>query len=179
MSRPRKPSARAKPADDAIELMTASAEATEALGEQIGKRAWPGMVLALHGELGAGKTTFMRGFLAGAGGGADAVKSPTFVLVREYPARIPVVHADGYRLSGGNEAAWLDVDLIFSPDKATAVEWPERFGDLLPEKRVEIYFSHVSTHRRCIRLQGTADAERACVKEAAAAIQTQPTETVE
>ena len=150
---------------ESVEIVTASAEATEAIGEQLGKRAWPGMVLALHGELGSGKTTFMRGFLAGAGGGADAVKSPTFVLVREYSARMPVVHVDGYRLSGADEAAWLDLDLIFSPDKVTAVEWPDRFGDLLPENRVEIFFSHMSTHRRRIRLQGTSDAERAAVRQ--------------
>ena len=162
----RKPAAAAAKAG--FEIVSPSAEATEALGEALGMRAWPGLVLALHGELGAGKTTFMRGFVAGAGGSADAVKSPTFVLQREYAARVPVIHVDGYRLSGAAEAAFLDMELIFSADKVTAVEWPDRFGELLPVARIDITFSHQSTHRRKIRMSGSAEKEQACVAALAA-----------
>jgi tRNA threonylcarbamoyladenosine biosynthesis protein TsaE len=147
-------------ASDAVEATTASPEETEQLGMRLGAVLWPGAVLALIGKLGGGKTTFMRGLMSGLGGDPEAVRSPTFVLVREYSARVPVVHVDGYRLQGAADAAWLDSDEIFSPSKVTAIEWPERFEDLLPEDRIAVAFEHLSTNRRRIRILATGPISR-------------------
>ncbi len=146
--------------EDALEIVTNSVEETQALGVQLGRLLQAGDVVALHGELGSGKTTLIQGIAQGLGRDPNAIKSPTFVLMREYPGEIPLVHIDGYRLSGAPAAAWLDVELIFSPDKITLIEWAERFGELLPENHIEIQLSHVSANRR--RLVIAATRARAC-----------------
>ncbi len=136
--------------DSRLEIITGSVEETQALGARLGQLLHAGDVVALHGELGSGKTTLIQGISQGLGRDPDSIKSPTFVLMREYPGEIPLVHIDGYRLSGAPAAAWLDVELIFSPHKITLIEWAERFGELLPEHHVEIQLSHVSANRRRI-----------------------------
>ncbi|MBI4598125.1 MAG: tRNA (adenosine(37)-N6)-threonylcarbamoyltransferase complex ATPase subunit type 1 TsaE [Candidatus Omnitrophica bacterium] len=138
-----------------FEAVTASVEETHALGEQLGRLLQPGDVVALRGELGSGKTTLIQGIAKGLGCDPHRVKSPTFVLMREYSGPAPVVHIDGYRLSGAPAAAWLDVDLMFSPSKITLIEWAERFEGVLPSDHVEISLAHVSTNRRRITFRGT------------------------
>lgn len=137
---------------DAIEISSGSVEETQALGERLGAALRPGDVVALFGELGSGKTTLIQGIAKGLGRDPQTIKSPTFVLMREYPGDVPLVHIDGYRLEGPASVAWLDVELIFSPHKITLIEWAERFADLLPEQRLELHLSHVSTNRRKIVL---------------------------
>jgi tRNA threonylcarbamoyladenosine biosynthesis protein TsaE len=104
--------------------------------------------VALSGELGSGKTTFIQGLARGLGHDPQAVKSPTFVLMREYPGEIPLVHVDGYRLEGPPSVSWLDLDFIFSPRKVTVIEWAERFGGLLPGHHLRVRLAHVSANRR-------------------------------
>ena len=133
-----------------IEVVSGSVEETQALGERIGRLLRAGDVVALHGELGSGKTTLIQGIARGLGRDPDTVKSPTFVLMREYPGEVPLVHIDGYRLEGAPAVSWLDVDLIFSPHKITLIEWAERFEELLPEERLTLQLNHVSTNRRRI-----------------------------
>lgn len=133
-------------------LVTASPEATEQLGEQLGRLLKPGDVVALIGELGTGKTTFVRGLAAGLGLDPDLVKSPTFVLLREYPGRLPLIHIDGYRLDSAQAVVWEDVDWVFSPKKVTAIEWADRMADSLPEDYVEIQFIHTSAKKRTLAL---------------------------
>ncbi len=101
-----------------LEVLSGSLEETQALGERLGRLLQPGDVVALHGELGSGKTTIIQGIARGLGCESDRVKSPTFVLMREYPGRTPLAHLDGYRLEGAPAAAWLDLDLIYSPPSA-------------------------------------------------------------
>ena len=137
---------------DAVDVDSGSVEDTQALGEQIGAALRPGDVVALRGELGSGKTTIIQGIAKGLGCDPGAVKSPTFVLMHEYPGTIPVVHVDGYRLEGPASVAWLDIDLIFSRNKVTLIEWAERFAELLPADRLELHLSHVSANRRKIAL---------------------------
>src|SRR4051812_44870001 len=81
-----------------VELFTDDAEQTMALGRRLGAQAEPGWVIGLSGDLGAGKTTFTRGFLEGLGGDPGDVTSPTFTLMHQYRARVPVYHLDLYRL---------------------------------------------------------------------------------
>ena len=137
------------------EIVSSSAEETQAFGEQLGRLLRPGDVVALRGELGSGKTTLIQGLARGLGLDPDAVKSPTFVLMREYPGAVPLIHIDGYRLQGAPSIAWLDLDLLFSPQKVTVIEWAERFEGLLPEDAVALSLAHVSANRRRISVAGT------------------------
>ena len=141
-----------------FEFVSGSVEETHAFGERLGRLLKPGDVVALSGELGSGKTTLVQGLARGLGRDPERIKSPTFVLMREYPGTTPLIHIDGYRLAGAPQAAWLDMDVLVSAGKVTVIEWAERFAGLLPEERVEVHLTHVSTNRR--RLTLTANGER-------------------
>ena len=131
-----------------FEFVSASVDETRAFGERLGRTLRAGDVVALHGELGSGKTTLIQGIAQGTGRNPETIKSPTFVLMREYAGDVPIVHIDGYRLEGAPAVAWLDTDCIFSPEKITLIEWAERFEGLLPEQALIIHVSHVSANRR-------------------------------
>ncbi len=110
-------------ADDAI--LTRSDAETEAVGAQLGTRLFPGARVLLHGELGAGKTAFVRGLAQGLGIDPDEVSSPTFTLVQEYRGgRLPLFHVDLYRLASG-EVDDLGLDAL-AADGVVAIEWAER-----------------------------------------------------
>ncbi|PIQ84053.1 MAG: tRNA (adenosine(37)-N6)-threonylcarbamoyltransferase complex ATPase subunit type 1 TsaE [Candidatus Omnitrophica bacterium CG11_big_fil_rev_8_21_14_0_20_63_9] len=149
------------------EFITASVEETQALGERLGGLLQAGDVVALHGELGSGKTTLIQGIAQGLGRDPASIKSPTFVLMREYPGDLPVVHIDGYRLEGAPAVSWLDLDLIFSPHKLTLIEWAERFERLLPDERLEVRLSHISANRRRLIISGHGSRAERIVKELA------------
>ena len=138
-----------------VEIVSHSAEDTQAFGAQLGRWLSLGDVVALHGALGSGKTTLIQGLARGLGRSPDSVKSPTFVLMREYPGEVPLVHIDGYRLAAAPSASWLDVELIFSPHKITVIEWAERFEGLLPDDRLELHLEHLSANRRRISARAT------------------------
>jgi tRNA threonylcarbamoyladenosine biosynthesis protein TsaE len=138
-----------------LTVTTGSVEETQALGEQLGRALRAGDVVALRGELGSGKTTFIQGIARGLGRKPETIKSPTFVLLREYPGDVPLIHIDGYRLEGAASVSWLDLDLIFSPRKITVIEWAERFAQLLPEDRLDVQLSHVRTNQRRLRFGST------------------------
>ena len=99
-------------------------QATLDLGRRIGESARPGDVVLLEGSLGSGKTVLVRGIALGLGSD-DEVVSPTFVLVRHYLGRLPLVHADLYRLDDAREVDRLGL-LELAEDGVLAVEWPER-----------------------------------------------------
>ena len=153
----RKSTAQAPAAEAMPEFVTGSVEETQAFGERLGGWLRAGDVVALHGELGSGKTTLIQGIARGLGRDPGSIKSPTFVLVREYPGDLPLIHVDGYRLSGAPAAAWLDVELLLGPRKITLIEWAERFEGLLPERHLAVTLSHVSVNRRRLRLSAAGD----------------------
>ena len=109
-------------ADGAI-LSRSDAE-TEAIGAALAARLGPGARVLLYGELGAGKTAFVRGLAAGLGVDPDEVSSPTFTLVQEYRGRLPLYHVDLYRLAPG-EVDDLGLDAL-AADGVLAIEWAER-----------------------------------------------------
>lgn len=116
-------------------------------GEALGRRLAPGSVVLLEGELGAGKTAFVRAIVRGLGAG-DAASSPTYALVHHYEgARGPVYHVDCYRLRNPDEAADLDWETLAAAD-ALLVEWPERAGAWLPEATHRFRLRHVSDPER-------------------------------
>lgn len=118
---------------DALALTTRGAAATRAVGEAVGALAMPGLLVALRGPLGAGKTTLAQGIAAGLGV-AEPVVSPTFVLVREYAGAGPrpdLWHADLYRVAGPVEAAELGLDDGLAAGAVVVVEWPEHGAEHL------------------------------------------------
>jgi tRNA threonylcarbamoyladenosine biosynthesis protein TsaE len=121
--------------------------ATLALGRRLGAAARPGDVLALVGELGAGKTTLVHG-LAEALGVTGPVPSPTFVLVREHEGRLRLVHVDAYRLADSNEALAIGLDEHLPGEGLTAVEWAERVADLLPPDALWVRLETAGEGRR-------------------------------
>ena len=115
-------------------LTTHSPEATEALGERLGAQLRPGDVIALSGELGAGKTCLVRG-LARGWGAAERPTSPTFTLINHYhrPADgARMVHVDCYRLVDARDAWSTGLEDVLASGDIVVVEWPERIGEALP-----------------------------------------------
>ena len=111
-----------------FETISRSESETEALGAVLAKDLRPGDVVALTGDLGAGKTAFVRGLARGLSLDPGQVSSPTFALVHEYRGgRLPLFHVDLYRLSGA-EAEDLGLDELGVADGVLAIEWPERLG---------------------------------------------------
>ena len=128
------------------ELITESAHETEAEGERLGSRLKLGDLVLLTGELGSGKTTFVRGLARGTGASA-LVASPTFQLVRIYPGRIQVAHVDLYRLGSNAEVADLGLEELLDQG-VVVVEW----GDKLSlEASFLISFEHLGGDRRLMR----------------------------
>ncbi|MFN8574606.1 MAG: tRNA (adenosine(37)-N6)-threonylcarbamoyltransferase complex ATPase subunit type 1 TsaE [Gemmatimonadaceae bacterium] len=115
-----------------------------ALGEALGRCAVAPHVIALSGDLGAGKTTLIQAICRGYGV-TDEVTSPTFALVHRYSApRSPVYHLDLYRLKDASELTNLAWDDILDERAVVLVEWPDRAGDQLPADATQIFLSHVA-----------------------------------
>jgi len=123
---------------------TASPEETEALGEELGRRLRIGDLVLLSGELGAGKTTFVRGVARGIGS-SDSVASPTFQLVRVYRGGIQLAHVDLYRIESSVEMRDLGLDELLDQG-AALVEWGERLDDVVRVAR--IHFDVLGDDRR-------------------------------
>ena len=113
-------------------VTTNSEQETFALGHNVAKTLSPGTFVLLHGDLGAGKTAFVRGMAAGLGANPDDVSSPTFVLIQHYKGRTPLVHVDLYRLE---KAATDDLGLEELHRGVLAIEWPDRLSHQLPGAR--------------------------------------------
>ena len=110
-----------------------SAAETVAEGRRYGADARKGKVIALIGDLGSGKTQFVKGFVAGVGSETE-VTSPTFVLVHEYEGgRLPVYHFDFYRVEKAEEIVRLGFDDYVFGDGVTLIEWADRYPDLVPK----------------------------------------------
>lgn len=124
-------------------MKLAGAAATAAAGEALGRRVRGGDVIALVGELGAGKTTFARGLAVGAGVEAEDVASPTFALINEYAGRVAVVHADLYRLERERELDEIGWDeVVARGDAVVLVEWADRFAGRMPRDHLRVELDH-------------------------------------
>ncbi|HET7445576.1 MAG TPA: tRNA (adenosine(37)-N6)-threonylcarbamoyltransferase complex ATPase subunit type 1 TsaE [Solirubrobacterales bacterium] len=134
------------------QIETASAAETEALGARVAGRLQPGDVVVLSGEVGAGKTTLIRG-AARALGVTEPVTSPTFTIGQRYSGgRLPVSHLDLYRLASleGEDPALLDDYL--GPDGVAFVEWPAAGAGSLGRPALEIRLAHLGEERRAIEV---------------------------
>jgi tRNA threonylcarbamoyladenosine biosynthesis protein TsaE len=132
--------------------------ATEAFGRRLGALLFPGAVVALVGQLGAGKTHLTRAVAEGLGVKNPAVvNSPTFVLIQEYPARLPIYHFDAYRLSGPREFSELGVDEYFRGAGVCVVEWADKVDVTLPTEHLRIEIEIVDATRRRFQIRATGE----------------------
>lgn len=133
--------------------------ATLACAARVAQACSRGITLYLHGDLGAGKTTFVRGFLR-ALGVSGQVKSPTFTVVEPYElARGVAYHFDLYRIVDPQELELLGVRDYFSPGAFVLVEWPERGAEVLPQADVSVHLEYTGTARQ-LTLRAATDAGR-------------------
>lgn len=139
-----------------LELETGSASETEGLAAELAVRLVPGDVVLVQGELGAGKTTFVRG-ACHALGVSTAVTSPTFTIGHLYEGRVAVAHLDLYRFTDVSAAEWGDLEPYFDGTVAF-VEWPEAGMSALPPARVTVALAHAGLDRRRVRLDAAEPA---------------------
>jgi tRNA threonylcarbamoyladenosine biosynthesis protein TsaE len=134
-----------------MDLRSASTAETEAIAATLASDLRAGDVVTVSGELGSGKTTFVRGACR-ALGVTVPVTSPTFTVGHRYPADPDVSHLDLFRFRGFSAAEWGDLEPYFAA-AICFVEWPEAAVDALPPVRVEVRLSHVDPARRLITLE--------------------------
>jgi len=125
--------------------ITKSPEETMRLAEKLVKSITSPACIALFGELGAGKTVFIKGLAKGLGID-DVIKSPTFVLMRSYSGRMNLHHIDLYRIKKGEE--FLPFEETLMDEGITAIEWAERAKNFLPEKRIDVEITILSERSR-------------------------------
>ena len=133
------------------EKITRSPEETKQLAANLVDELKPGSVLALHGDLGSGKTCFVQG-LAEALEVRSIVNSPTFTIINEYRGRLRLNHVDLYRLKSEADVFGIGLEELLEGDGITAIEWPEVFLQLLPEDTIHVYFEFVDVNRRRIKI---------------------------
>ena len=153
------------PADPGtIDLVSHSSLHTERLGERLAAHAEPGDVIALWGELGAGKTVLARGIAIGLGIDEESVTSPTFIILHEhFGGRLPLYHLDLYRLDPTQlgSTGWEEA---VDAGGVTVIEWPDRAGDQLPADRVDVRLEHVAETKRRATIEGTGPRSRRLVE---------------
>jgi tRNA threonylcarbamoyladenosine biosynthesis protein TsaE len=135
-----------------MEVESSSPAETEAIAAELAASLEPGDVVTVAGDLGAGKTTFVRG-AARALGVREPVTSPTYAIGNRYEGRVPVSHLDLYRLGELEEPDWADLEPYFE-GAVTFVEWPEAGEAWLPAPRVSVRLRHRGLEHRLILVQG-------------------------
>ena len=134
------------------DIASGSPEATEAAGERLGRVLPPGAVVALTGELGAGKTCFIQGLVRGLGATVRAT-SPTFVLINQYPGRVPVYHVDAYRTESLTELMDLGLLELLGGGGVTVIEWADKLESLLPPEAIHVHIDGVGDQPRAITIR--------------------------
>lgn len=122
------------------------------LARKIGEQSASGDIICLKGELGAGKTHFVKGFVTALGISQDSVSSPTFSIINEYHGDLPVYHFDFYRLENVQEALEIGTEEYFYGDGVSIIEWPERIEALLPGSVKEIHIASINKTTRKITI---------------------------
>jgi tRNA threonylcarbamoyladenosine biosynthesis protein TsaE len=136
------------------ERVTYSPEETMLFGREIALYLKPPCLVLLEGDLGAGKTTLVKGIVAGLGvAGEDEVTSPSFTLIHEYGSAGTVFHADLYRIEGARDLATLGLDDLSSQPATVLVEWGEKLGDNIPKPCVKIRMEHYGSDSRRILIE--------------------------
>lgn len=139
--------------NESVTITLDSPGATMALGAALARAMGPGDVLALSGDLGAGKTTLAQGFFAELGHPGEVI-SPTFALMAEYPGGRPGLHVDAYRLTCADDAVELGLDEYIDAGWMLVVEWAEIIRDALPDDIVRVTLLHDGDERKAV-IEGT------------------------
>src|SRR5437763_1302299 len=141
-------------------VITNSFKQTQKLGKDFAKKLTGGEVIALHGDLGGGKTTFVQGLAQGLGVEKNII-SPTFIIMRTYDISIKYkvscikyfYHVDLYRIGQEREVVDLGLlELMGDVETIVAIEWPEKIENLLPEKRIDVFFEYLDEEKRKISI---------------------------
>jgi len=135
-------------------MITVSAKETVGLGEKLASGLEKGDVVALYGDLGSGKTTFTKGIGQGLGvKDSRYINSPTFVLIKEYEARIPLYHMDLYRLDNLQAIEEIAATEYIYGDGVTIIEWAEKIKGLLPKRHIAVNFVIKDENKREITVE--------------------------
>lgn len=118
-------------------ISSSSEEETINIGKELGKLLTPGTIIGLNGELGAGKTVFVKGIARGLNT-QEEPNSPTFVIMNKYEGRIPLYHFDLYRISSAEELEGIGYEDYFYGDGVTVVEWSDRVREIFPDKTIRV-----------------------------------------
>ncbi len=133
-------------------LVSKSPLETQRIGKKLAARLEKGDVLALVGDLGSGKTTFVKGLAEGLGISSDQVNSPSFVICQEYEGHLPLYHFDLHRMTGETDLQRLEIEVglgeYLDGDGVTAIEWANRASSLLPSEYLEVLFRITSDGSR-------------------------------
>lgn len=149
-----------------VTLEIADLAATETFGRRLGERLFPGAVIALVGPLGAGKTHLVRAVAEGLGvANPAAVNSPSFVLIQEYDARLPIYHFDAYRLASAREFAELGANEYFEGDGVCLVEWANKVEPALAVEHLRIAIEVVDESRRRFTLVARGEAYESLLRQ--------------
>jgi len=136
------------------EHLSKSVRKTEQIAIELATTLRGGECIALDGELGAGKTQFVRGLLQGLGGEARSVSSPTFVLLNVYETgSLKLFHLDAYRVHGAQDFETIGFAELLEQGGVVVVEWAERVSELLPANRIAIRIEHIDDHTRRIDIE--------------------------
>src|SRR4051794_8947738 len=144
---------------------SSSVDHTEQIAAEFARTLRGGEVIALQGDLGAGKTHFVRGLVRGLGGDVRSVSSPTFVLLNVYDTgRLVVHHLDAYRVHGPGDFESIGFTELLEQGGVIAIEWPERVEALLPKSRIDVRITATGEDARQIQINrpaaGAAEAGR-------------------
>ena len=136
------------------EIISNSSDETFSLGSTLGEKLQKNDIVALYGDLGAGKTVFAKGIAAGLGIVED-ITSPTFSLMEIYEGKITLHHFDLYRIEDQNEFANLSFEEYWEGDGVSVIEWAENAENILPKKRINVYIEYIDANRRMITIEYT------------------------
>lgn len=134
-------------------MLSSSIQETISYGKEFAKNLKIGDIICLIGDLGAGKTHFVKGIASYFGVREEEVHSPTFTLINEYKGTIPIYHFDCYRLDNEQEALEIGTEEYLYGDGISIVEWPQKIGNLIPNYAVWITIKHIAEAEREIIIE--------------------------
>ena len=138
----------------AFQITTDSEKETQQVAARLAKILKPNAILCLFGDLGTGKTTFVKGMAKALRIKTQDIQSPTFVLMRLYEGTLPVYHFDLYRLEEPQEIQRMGLEDYFYDDGISIVEWADRLGDQLPQDYIHMELTHQKEHQRLLSFCG-------------------------
>jgi tRNA threonylcarbamoyladenosine biosynthesis protein TsaE len=139
------------------------------LGEEVARHLKGGDILCFFGDLGSGKTTFIKGIARGLKISPQKVRSPTFILMNAYEGRLPLFHFDLYRLEDVQDIRSIGCDEFLYDDGVSVVEWADRLGGLLPAEYLKVVLEHKSPEERVIRLSAEGRRYQGIIEQLTAA----------